>query len=146
MTLVKKLVFFILLLGTIISCSDDDRVDNPFLPNVPVNFQANLNLPQFGDLEFPGSTVIVEADGIGIRGLIIHNVNNELFTAFELSDPNHTPNSCSSQSVEGIIATCKCEDGNSYNIVTGQPNSGDGQFGLKAYRIQKQGNSLIITN
>lgn len=145
MTLMKY-VFLIVTMSAFISCSDDDRIDNPFLPNVAVNFVVNLNLPQFGNLEFPGSSVVVNSDGIGVKGIIIYNVNGSLFTASELSDPNHAPNTCSSQTVDGIIATCNCEDGNSYNIVTGQPISGNGQYGLKAYRIEKQGNTLIITN
>jgi len=143
---VKRSISLLLLLSFFINCESDDRIENPFLPNVGVNFTVNLNLPQFSSLEFPGSTEIINIDGVGIKGVIVHNVNGDLFTAYELSDPNHVPNSCSAQTVSGIISTCGCEDKNSYNIITGQPSSGDLQYGLKAYRIVKQGNTLIITN
>lgn len=146
MTFVKKFILIIVFLGFLVSCSSDDRVENPFLPNVSVNFEANLNLPQFGDLEFSGNSVAVEIDGIGVRGLIIYNVNGTNFNAFELSDPNHTPNTCSSQTVNGSVSTCKCDDGNKYDLNTGLPISGGGEYALKRYRVQKQGNSLIITN
>lgn len=142
----KFLKIYVIILGICISCDSDDRVDNPFLPNLNVNFTANLNLPQFDKLEFPGETVIVASESIGIKGLILHNVNGELFTAFELSDPNHTPNACSSQTVEGTIATCNCEEGNQYYVNTGLPLTEDLEYGLKPYKITKQGNNLIISN
>lgn len=143
---VSKYLFLIILVSCLAGCSSDERIDNPFLPNVAVNFTANLNLPQFSNLEFPGSTVVVQTDGIGIKGIIIHNVNGSLFTAFELSDPNHSPNECSSQSVEGIVASCNCLDGNSYDIITGQPQSSELPYGLKPYRAELQGSSIFISN
>ncbi|MDY8135019.1 hypothetical protein [Aquimarina sp. 2201CG5-10] len=142
----KRLAFLIFSLLTLISCDSDDRVNNSFLPNVAVNFEINLNLPEYDNLDFPGGHFVETTAGRGIRGVILYNVNDQQFTAFELSDPNHSPSSCSSQSVDGIISTCNCNDGNSYNIVTGQQTAGEGQFGLKSYRVQKQGNTLFISN
>ncbi|WP_109302289.1 hypothetical protein [Aquimarina sp. AU474] len=142
----KKIVFlfnFIL----IVSCSSDDGPDNnQFLPNVSINYQINLNLPQFNDLDFPGNHFIDRTQNGSIRGIIIYNIDNVQYSAFELSDPNHTPNTCSTQSVEGITSTCDCDDGNSYNIVTGQQTAGEGQFGLRRYSIRRDGNTLSITN
>lgn len=143
----KPIIYFTLIILACISCSDDDRVENPFLTDIQVNFTANLDLPQFNTLKFDNNTVIVDSDGIGIRGILIHRVTEDLFLAYELSDPNHTPNDCSALIIEGNTAKCPCEeDDNEYNIITGQPVSGDGQYGLKAYRIEKRGNSLVISN
>ncbi|UZO81594.1 hypothetical protein NBT05_03745 [Aquimarina sp. ERC-38] len=130
-----------------VSCADDDRVENPFLSDVQVNFTANLNLPQFSQLKFDNNTVEVSTDGIGIRGLIIHRVTENLFLAYERSDPNHSPNECSALMIEGNEVTCPCDsDDNRYNLITGQPVSGGGQYGLKPYRIEKTGNTLVISN
>ncbi|WP_103069339.1 hypothetical protein [Aquimarina sediminis] len=142
----KKIIFLISTL-LILSCSsDDNRNSNQFLPPTSINYQINLNLPQFNDLKFPGNHFIDRTENGSIKGIIIYNIDNTQYTAFELSDPNHPPSSCSSQSIKGITSTCDCEDGNSYNIVTGQQTSGDGQFGLRNYAIKRDGNTLTITN
>ncbi|MBQ4819769.1 hypothetical protein [Aquimarina sp. MMG016] len=141
----KRFLFLVLSMFMILSCEDDDRADNPFLPNVSVNFEANLNLPQFSQLEFQGNTVIVETGGVGIKGLILHNSLSGGFRAFELSDPNHFPNSCSTQTFSGSVSTCNCEDENKYDLNTGVSLSGL-PYGLKPYRVQLQGSSLFISN
>ena len=141
----KNILFSILLL-CVFACSDDDRPQNPFLPNVTVNFQVNLNLPEFDRLEFPGGSAEIRTDGFGINGVYIRNLNNTTFVAFELTDPNHALESCSALSVSNEKATCDCSDGNVYNLITGQPEDSTLSYFLKAYRVQKQGNVLIVTN
>lgn len=142
----KKTIFLVSTL-LILSCSSDDNGDNnQFLPPSSINYQINLNLPQYNNLKFPGNHFIDRTENGSIKGVIIYNIDNTQYSAFELSDPNHTPKTCSTQSVEGITSTCDCDDGNSYNIVTGQQTSGDGQFGLRRYRIRRDGNTLSVTN
>ncbi|PKV48408.1 hypothetical protein ATE84_0407 [Aquimarina sp. MAR_2010_214] len=145
----KKTLFLASVL-LILSCSSDNKVDNnQFLPPSNVNYQINLNLPQFNPLKFPGNHLVDNTENGSIRGIIIYNIDNTQYAAFELSDPNHSPNNCSAVSVENqtsITATCGCDDGNSYNIVTGQQTSGDGQFGLRRYNVRREGNTLFISN
>jgi hypothetical protein len=138
----------LILFFTLIGCgSDDDSVrrDNPFLIDPQVNFPINLNLPQFNDLNFPGGSAIITSQGI--RGIIVYRLNDDLFTAFELSDPNHMPNGCSRMLVEGIEASCPCEDDeNAYNIVTGQHKTMPNDYPMQAYRVEVTGNTIRITN
>jgi len=77
---------------------------------------------------------------------VIYNVNNNLYTAFELSDPNHTPNSCSRMTIEGIIATCPCSDDNSYDIVTGQHQVDENQYPMLQYIATRTGDNIQIGN
>ncbi|GAA4273470.1 hypothetical protein U6A24_19135 [Aquimarina gracilis] len=144
----KKIVFLICI-TLILSCSSDDRQVNPFLPNVSVNFQINLNLPQYDNLGFPGGIFVERTEGRGIKGVIIYNQDDRQFFAYELSDPNVDPNlSCSTLTVEGSRASSNC-DGNEniYEITSfGQQIQGEGGFPLLAYRISKSGNVLTITN
>jgi len=143
--LMKK-ILFLLVLVTFLSCvSDDDARRNPFL--VDVSFQAILNtdLPQFSSLNFANNSVIVRSDGI--RGFVVYHVGNDQFFAYELSDPNHSPNSCSTMTVSGITATCGCpDDNNAYNIVTGEHNTDSEKFPMKAYRATRNGNRVIVSN
>ena len=131
---------------SLLSCNSDDNNsgNNPFLSIPPVNFNINLNLPEFNSLNFPGNSVIITTQGI--RGIVVYNVNNELYTAFELSDPNHTPNSCSRMLVEDIVATCQCDDENKYDIVTGQKQNNESSFPMQQYRVERSGDVVRVFN
>ncbi|WP_062056826.1 Rieske (2Fe-2S) protein [Aquimarina longa] len=142
-----KKTLFLISIFLVISCSNDDRNDNnQFLPPSNINYQINLNLPEYNPLKFDGNHFVDKSENGSIKGIIIYHITGDQYSAFELSDPNHTPSSCSAQSIEGITATCNCKDGNSYNIITGQQTSGDGRFGLRRYKIRRDGNNLFITN
>ncbi len=142
----RKYIFILLFVISALSCSSDDaRVTNPFLPNVSVNFKINLNLPLYNKLNFPGG-VYVESSLGGIKGVIIYNLNDQTFLAYELSDPNIPPSSCSALKVVGMIASSDCGNDNVYSISTGQPTKGGGKYPLLSYRIAKEGNILSVSN
>ena len=143
--------FFFLLIFALAfaACSSDDNSqpldDNPFLTEPPVSLTLNLNLPQYNPLKFPGNSLIINTQGI--RGIIIYNVNNSLYTAFDLSDPNHIPSNCSRMDIDGIIASCPCpDDENSYDIVTGQHETNQNAYPMQQYRAQRSGDVLQISN
>ncbi|AXT62211.1 hypothetical protein D1816_18210 [Aquimarina sp. AD10] len=142
----KKLVFLFAAL-LVLSCSGDDDQNNPFLPNIAVNFQINLDLPQYNNLRFPGGIFVDRTDGRGIRGVIIYNQNDQQFFAYELSDPNISPSDCSALKVEGTRASSNCGNENLYEIASfGQQIRGEGGNPLLAYRVTKNGNTLNVSN
>lgn len=138
--------YILAFLFVVFACSSDDsRNNNPFLVDLGFQIDLNTNLPQYGNLNFPGNSVIVP--NVGLRGLVVYNFNNSQYVAYELSDPNHSPNNCSQMTINGIEATCPCPDDiNKYNIITGQPIEGNGQYGLKAYRVERNGATIRISN
>jgi len=144
----KKIIALMLISILMLSCSsdDDNRSNNPNLPRVNVNLTINLNLPEFNELNFPGNSEVITTDGVGIRGIIIYNINDTLYSAFELSDPNIPPSECSALSVNGIRAESNCGNDNAYEIINGQQTDGEGGFPLLRYSIVREGNSLIISN
>jgi hypothetical protein len=141
----KLIAFFIVV--TILGCNKDEspQDNNPNLLNPLVNLNLNLNLPEYNPLKFPGNSIIISQQGI--KGIVIYNVNNDLYTAFELSDPNHVPSSCSRMTVEGIIASCPCTtDTNAYDIVTGQHTENENLFPMQQYFAQRSGDNVRVTN
>lgn len=142
----KKHLFYAIFSVFLTSCSADDdvRIDNPNLPNIRVSFQLDLNLPQYNQLNFPGNSFVTY--NYGINGVAVYNVNNSIYTAFELTDPNHIPSDCSVLSLNGTEATCNCNDGNVYTIISGQQIKGQGQYPLKPYRVVRVGNILEVSN
>jgi len=139
--LFSLLAVFVLL--TACSGSDDSLIINPNLADLNFRFQVNLSLPEYNDLQFPGNAFATYA--YGVKGVVIYNINNDQFAAFELSDPNHPPRTCSGMTLNGVIATCDCED-NSYNVITGQATGDDLDYGMKPYRVERSGNILQIFN
>lgn len=144
----KKIAIALIITISILSCSssDDNNQDqNPYLAVPPVNISLNLNLPEYNDLKFPGNSIIYNNQGI--KGIVIYCVTDNLYTASELSDPNHTPSSCSKMQVQGIIATCPCDDDNSYDIVTGQfsPTNNE-KYPMIQYRAERNGDVIAVFN
>ncbi len=150
--IMRSLLICLLVVVPLISCNNDDNNNvnnnnNPFLTPPIVDITLNLNLPQFNPLKFPGNTVVV--NNRGIKGIVVYNLNNSLYTAFDLTDPNHIPSPCSRMEVEGVIATCPCEDedgSNSYDLVTGQHRNDENAFPMLQYRISREGDIITITN
>lgn len=131
------------------SCSSDDGGvnNNPFIPNALVQFQINLNLPQFDDLRFAGGSTYI-SNGGGVRGFFVFNLSGDQFFAWEASCPNHVPNTCSTMTIEGVQAQCSCED-YKYSLATGQllnPVEGMDSYPMINYRATKSNNVLTISN
>jgi hypothetical protein len=133
----------------LIACgkNNDDNINdnNPYINPPIVNLNLNLNLPEYNPLKFPGNSIVLVQQGV--KGIIVYNVNNSLYTAFDLTDPNHIPSGCSKMVIEGVVATCtSCGDENSYDIVTGQHRNDEQSYPMIQYRIQRNGDNISVTN
>ena len=133
----------------LVSCSKSDNTNfnNQFLPNAVFDTGSliNTSLPQFNSLQFPGNHIIL-GNTYGLNGVVVY-FSGSSYNAFELSDPNHALQGCSVLSIEGVIATCGCTDAKEYDILTGQPQQGTtGQYGLKRYFVEVNGNIIRVYN
>ncbi len=141
----KRFFSLIFLNFLLLGCSADDELrNNPYLPDLNFSFQLDLNLPEYNSLRYPGNAFVTR--NYGINGVVIYNLNNDQYMAFELTDPNHIPQTCSFLEVKATEASCGCGDGNVYTIITGQQLKGEGQYGLKPYRVTRVGNVLEVSN
>lgn len=144
----KTFTIKLLIVLFLASCSsnDDGRNNNPNIPNYEFDTGdlINTNLPQFSHLQFPGNFIVLSQ--YGVNGVVLYS-SGTTYSAFELSDPNHQINTCSSLTVDGIIASCDCDDGNSYNIVNGGQQEGtSGSYGLVPYGVEVLGNIIRVFN
>ena len=100
-----KLIIFITCV--FISCNKKSIIRNPFLPELDFEFSINLNLPLYNDLKFTGGSLLI--NDFGHKGVILYNLNNNNYLAWEASCPNHNPNSCSkTKSCNYVKYTRKC--------------------------------------
>lgn len=142
-----KIISFLFILFTLLSCTTDNIKRNPFLYEISFNHSINLNLPQYDNLNFAGGSMFVDYGGI--NGLLIFNLNGNDIFAWEASCSNHSLETCSKLEIEGLLANCGC-DGFKYSLATGQLLEGDitssSQYPLLNYKAQKSGKIIIISN
>nr|WP_297308248.1 hypothetical protein [uncultured Flavobacterium sp.] len=136
----KKLILLFSVTVLLIGCSKDElRSYNPYLPNYAVNFQINTTLPTYSRLQYPGNAVMVY--GYGINGVMVLN-NGSGFVAYEATCSNHEILGCSALILNGVEATCSCDD-LVYNLYLG---IADAPYPLKQYRVTQNGPMLTIYN
>jgi len=140
----NKLLFFLFML--FFSCSKKNISNQcSFLADIDVFYEINLNLPQYNQLNFISNSIIIP--NIGNGGIIVTNSGTG-FLAWDASDPNHISNpSCSTMSIlGGIESLCNCQDENSYSLITGQSLNIALECSLKPYRVELNGNTLLISS
>jgi len=145
----KKILLGILIITLFGNCKKDDDVQagcvSVLLPNYSFDTgnAINLNLPQYSGLQFAGNSLYVS--GYSVMGFYLYNSGSSV-VAFEASDPAHAPNSCSRMTLSGIELTCQCDDGNKYQLLTGQQIFGTTGNCLKAYRVESNGSIIRVYN
>ena len=144
-----KRIYLLLVIGVLCYCESERTNRNPYLQEVGFRFEVNLNLPLYSPLTNTGTAVLVRSDGVGTRGVFVINTGFNQFRAFEASCPNHAPNSCSTMTFTGQVATCSCED-YEYSLFTGQqfnrPDDGNRYYDMLEYRATFSGETVSISN
>lgn len=139
-----KHLFYIIALLCITSCSRNNNDANcKYLVNAAVSATVNLNLPQYSQLQYTSNSVYIANQGN--KGIIVTNVGGG-YRAWDAADPNHEQSACSQLTIKGANAVCGCNDANTYSLFTGGSVGTPLPCGLKEYRVNVSGNSLIITN
>ncbi len=141
----KKKSYLLIIISiyiTLLSCTKTKQERNPYLKDISFSREINLDLPQYSPLKFANNSVLIPE--IGIKGVIIINTGNQ-FLAWEASDPNHYPSTCSRMNPNQFTCSCDCE-GNKYSLYDGQLIDGEGNYTLKPYHISLSGNILFVYN
>ncbi len=139
----KKICLVLLMFAMLISCDKDSpRNTNPFLPDYSFSVSINKNLPLYADLNSPINPVFIDIQNAGISGIIAMKISDTDYRAWEASCPNQYPAACSRMDIDGINAKCSCENF-VYSLFTGV---GGGQYTMKPYRVEVQGDIIRIYN
>jgi len=139
-----KHFFLLMSLMFLTACSRNNSDENcKFLVNAQVNASVNMNLPQYSQLQFTSNSVYLANQGN--KGVIVTNVGSG-YRAWDAADPNHEQTTCSLLKINGANAVCGCDDANTYSLFTGGSVGQQLACGLKEYRVNVSGNSLIISN
>ena len=114
------------------------------IPNVNVNLYINIQNPQYQNLSGMGSWTYLEG---GSKGIIVFNLDNDNFLAYERHCPYQPENNCSKISVDETnlfaIDTC-CSS--KYQLIDGSVIDGPATLPLKGYNTSFDGNIIHIWN
>lgn len=143
----------LILLATLFACDTNSSNRNPYLQEFGFRFDINTNLPEYSNLTNEGSAIYVNSNQAGTRGIFVIKTQTAFagYRAFEASCPNHTPNNCSTMTLDTSrnSVTCACEDYN-YSLFTGQllnaPEGGARYYSMLEYRVSASGNIVSVTN
>jgi hypothetical protein len=147
----KYFILISLITLTTFSCKKDDDIalqNNPFIPNLAFDTQTliNTDLPQYNDLQFPGNHITLN-NNYGLNGVVVYYAGGTNYSAFELTDPSHAVSTCSKLTIEGVVATCSCDDSKEFEILSGQPYGGTiSQYTLKRYFVDVNGSVIRVYN
>ncbi len=134
--------FIVIIFISLFGCGSSDD-GNPLLPNVTVNETVFLNNPSSQPLLVPGGYIFIQG---GISGIVVYNLNNTQYFAYDRACPHVSPSNCQPMVVnDGLTMECPCDGAQFALALGGQPQSGTSQA-ARQYRVVKNGDSLIITN
>lgn len=114
------------------------------IPLVNVNIYINIQSPDYQNLSGLGSWSYIDG---GSKGIIVFNVDNENYLAYERHCPYDPENSCAKVSVDetNLYAVDTCCSSR-YQLLDGIPIDGPGTIPLKAYNTSFDGNIIRIWN
>lgn len=154
-TTMNKLNRFFLLLCVLMiaACKDDNETNNTdFFPEVQVNTNINLRLPQYSNLSLiTGHVYLTE----GYRGIVVYRTISDEFVAYDRTCPHNTSQACSYVSLDSNNIYLKCGQYNpswkpccdsKFDAATGSYNSGPAKRGLKPYFVRRDGDMIYISS
>lgn len=133
-------ILVIVLLLSIFSTSCKEETNNNQIPNVYVNFYFSLSDPEFASLNSIGNSVYVTG---GVKGIIIHRVTFDEFTAFDRVSSYKPENFCVVK-VDSVpyYAYDPCSM-SKFSLIDGAPVRGPAISPLKKYNTQFDGNMSV---
>jgi nitrite reductase/ring-hydroxylating ferredoxin subunit len=123
-------VFSLVTISLFFSCSKDSN--DTTIPSVPVNYTIYLTLPQYTNLNSPGSYSIV--DGHGYRGIIVYRRSQDEFVAFDLACPYDPTTSGAILTVDSSgITMVDAHCGSKFSLYDGSILKGPATRPMKGY-------------
>jgi hypothetical protein len=138
--LIKK-SFFLLATLLFFACAENTQIGN-CLPNINIEVSTDLNNPININAQTPGGFTILNG---GNKGILLFNINNSSFVAFDLLCPN---NDCSTPMTfeNGLTLKCVCDESEYSVHLGGAPQTNGSNCPAREYRVLKNGTSIRITN
>jgi nitrite reductase/ring-hydroxylating ferredoxin subunit len=136
----RKLSLLTVILLTLFSCGKSGDV----IPNVSVNFQADINDPRLSALHSPGGAVIIK--GYGIAGIIIYREPDLTYAAYDACSSYLPQNRCAvTLDNNSLTCTDPCS-GSKFSLADGTPVKAPASRSLKAYSVNVSNFEIFVSN
>jgi len=134
---IKIIALFCLLF---FSCQKEED----YIPNVVVDIDLNLTLPEFSDLQTVGNYVFITG---GVKGIIVYHQGFDSYKTYDRNCSFEPSLSCARiDSVNSSIAICKCCNSMFLLEQNGETIDGPALLPLKQYPNNFSGDFLYIYN
>ena len=136
----RKIALLAVLMCTFFACGKGGDV----IPNVAVNFQANINDPRLAALHSPGGTVI--NDGYGVAGLILYREADQSYVAYDRCSSYQPQNHCAvTLDNNTLTATDPCS-GSKFSLIDGTPVKAPATRSLRSYSVNVSNFEIFVSN
>jgi nitrite reductase/ring-hydroxylating ferredoxin subunit len=136
----RKICLLAVMVFTFFSCGKSGDV----VPNVSVNFQADISDPRLSALHSPGGAVIIK--GYGVAGLIIYREPDLSYVAYDACS-SYMPEKRCMVTLDGNSLTCTdpCS-GSKFSLADGTPVKAPATRSLKAYSVNVSNFEIFVSN
>lgn len=146
----KGPVLLLLLCFTLLSFPGCKKGGCNVVPYVP--FERSVSLVKYNELLLPMQPVELGPESGGLAGLIVMQIRNGEYVAFDRSSTVDPDRQCAVKLVEGApVAEDPCS-GAKYILIDGSPAGNDdpsaaiAECPLKPYYVRRQGDILIVSS
>lgn len=134
---------------SLLACSADDRVDDPFVFQTFPNIVFNINLPAYNELQVDGGHISMNSfngELVGMRGIIIYRENASTFRAFD-QNCSFQPYEVDSN-VDDLVLFMQCSGcSSSFSYDEGNAmGNGPAWRPLAQYKTSISGSTITITH
>jgi nitrite reductase/ring-hydroxylating ferredoxin subunit len=137
-----SLFTFAIIFLIISSCGKDSN--DTTIPNVPVNYTVYLTLPQFTNLNSPGSYSLI--DGHGYKGIIVYRRTQDEFVAFDLACPYDPTTSGAILTVDSSgITMVDNHCGSKFSLYDGSVLKGPATRSMKGYNTSYDPSTFSVS-
>jgi len=135
----KLSVVFGLIIFLFASCNKNK---NHPIASIPFDFQIDLTLPSYQDLNGVGGWAYVNG---GIKGIIVYRQSTDVFVAWERQSPEDPKNVCATGLTPNSANFLQLEDPCSvavFSLYDGSPIA-NSDWGLRQYRADWYGGNIL---
>jgi len=138
--MMRKLCLLTLLALAFFSCGKSSEV----VPNVAINFTADVNDPRLSALHSPGGAVIIQ--GYGVAGLILYREADLSYAAYDACS-SYNPTARCAVKLDNNTLTCTdpCS-GSKFSLIDGTPVKAPATRSLRSYSVNVSNFEIFVSN
>jgi nitrite reductase/ring-hydroxylating ferredoxin subunit len=138
--MIRKICLLAVITLTFLSCGKTGDI----VPNVSVNFQADINDPRLAALHSPGGAVIIT--GYGVAGIIIYREPDMSYAAYDACSSYLPQNRCAVKLDNNSLTVTDPCSGAKFSLADGTPVKAPATRSLKSYSINVSNFEIFVSN